>query len=82
MRDDERGALHELQLRRLQATGVEVGRDVFRGGMADMVAFTGSVSDRLTSVLGLRPKVPLVELVTLERAAGKARRMLDRREIG
>ena len=60
---------------------IEVGQEVFSELMADMVAFTSSVSDRLTSVLGIRPKVTLVEPGTLERSAGKAKRVLDRREM-
>jgi phenylacetate-CoA ligase len=60
---------------------IEVGQEVFSDVMADMVAFTGSVSDRLTSVLGVRPKVTLVEPGTIERSAGKAKHVLDRRRM-
>jgi len=47
--------------------------------MADMVAFTGNVSDRLNGVLGLNVKVTLVEPGTVERTAGKARHVIDNR---
>jgi phenylacetate-CoA ligase len=46
-----------------------------------MVAFTGNVSDRLDSVLGLSVKVTLVEPGTIERTAGKARRVVDNRSM-
>jgi phenylacetate-CoA ligase len=60
---------------------IEVAQDVFSDTMADMVAFTGRVSDRLGSVLGLSPKVMLVESGTIERTAGKARHVIDNRTI-
>jgi phenylacetate-CoA ligase len=44
-----------------------------------MVAFSGKVSDRLGSVLGPTAKVTLVEPGTIERTAGKARRVIDNR---
>jgi phenylacetate-CoA ligase len=49
--------------------------------MADMVAFTGNVSDRLNGVLGLSVKVTLVEPGTVERTAGKAKRVMDNRSM-
>jgi len=48
--------------------------------MKDMVAFTRAVGDRLASVIGLHAKVTLVEPGTIERTAGKARRVVDRRQ--
>jgi phenylacetate-CoA ligase len=60
---------------------VEVAEEIFSDVMADMVAFTGNVSDRLNSVLGLSVKVTLVEPGTVERTAGKARRVIDDRSI-
>jgi phenylacetate-CoA ligase len=60
---------------------VEVAEEVFSDVMADMLAFTGRVSDRLQSVLGLGAKVTLVEPGTIERSVGKAKRVLDRRSI-
>lgn len=60
---------------------IEVAEDIFSDIMVDMVAFTGHVSDRLGSVLGLSPKVTLVEPGTIERNAGKARHVIDNRTI-
>ncbi|MDP2233107.1 MAG: phenylacetate--CoA ligase [Actinomycetota bacterium] len=59
---------------------IEVAEEVFSDIMADMVAFTKNVSDRLHAVIGLHAKVTLVEPGTIERTAGKATRVLDRRE--
>jgi len=60
---------------------IEVAEEVFSDIMADMVAFTSRVSDRLNSVLGLSAKVTLVEPGTIERSVGKARRVTDLRSI-
>ncbi len=59
---------------------IEVAEEIFSDVMADMVAFTKSVADKLTSVLGLNVRVKLVEPGTIERTVGKARRVVDRRE--
>ncbi|MDO8914704.1 MAG: phenylacetate--CoA ligase [Coriobacteriia bacterium] len=60
---------------------IEVAEQIFSDIMADMVAFTGRVSDRLDSVLGLSAKVTLVEPGTIERSVGKARHVDDRRTM-
>jgi phenylacetate-CoA ligase len=60
---------------------IEVAEEIFSDVMADMVAFTSRVSDRLQSVLGLSAKVMLVEPGTIERSVGKAKRVLDRRSM-
>jgi phenylacetate-CoA ligase len=60
---------------------VEVAEEIFSDVMADMVAFTSRVSDRLQSVLGLSAKVTLVEPASIERSVGKAKRVLDRRAM-
>lgn len=60
---------------------IEVEENVFSDVMSDMVAFTGLVSDKLNAVLGLSPKVTLVEPGSIERTAGKAKRVLDNRKM-
>ena len=60
---------------------IEVAEEIFSDVMADMVAFTGNVSDRLNGVLGLSVKVTLVEPGTVERTAGKARHVIDNRSM-
>ncbi|MDP2400375.1 MAG: phenylacetate--CoA ligase [Actinomycetota bacterium] len=66
--------LDDIELR------IEVAEEVFSDIMADMVAFTRHVSERLHGVLGLNVKVTLVEPGTIERTAGKAKKVLDMRE--
>lgn len=60
---------------------IEIADENFSELMADMVAFTGNVSDRLNSVLGLNVKVTLVEPGTVERTSGKSRHVIDNRSI-
>lgn len=73
---DRKHGLDDMEVR------LEVAEEVFSDIMADMVAFTRHVSERLHSVLGLNVKVTLVEPGTIERTAGKAQRVLDLRENG
>jgi phenylacetate-CoA ligase len=73
---DRKQNLDELEVR------LEVEESVFTDVMADMVAFQRSVADKLQSALGLRTRVTLVERGTIERTAGKAKRVLDLREEG
>ncbi|GAB4283158.1 MAG: phenylacetate--CoA ligase [Coriobacteriia bacterium] len=70
---DRTGALDDIEVR------IEVAEEIFSDVMADMVAFTRRVAERLQSVIGLRAKITLVEPGTIERTAGKARRVIDRR---
>ena len=60
---------------------IEVAEEIFSDIMADMVAFTTRVSDRLNGVLGLSAKVTLVEPGTTERSVGKAKHVTDLRSI-
>lgn len=73
---DRKHGLDDMEVR------LEVAEEVFSDIMADMVAFTRHVSERLHAVLGLNVKVTLVEPGTIERTAGKAQRVLDLRENG
>lgn len=70
---DRVGAMDGLEIQ------IEVAEELFSDTMKDMVAFTRRVSEQVASVLGLQAKVTLVEPGTIERTAGKARRVVDRR---
>jgi len=59
---------------------IEVADGVFSDIMADMLGFQQKVSDRLQTVLGLRAKITLVESGSIERSAGKSKRVLDTRD--
>jgi phenylacetate-CoA ligase len=71
---DRKHGMDDLEVR------IEVAEEIFSDVMAEMVAFTKRVADRLHSVVGLNAKVTLVEPGTIERTAGKATRVIDRRE--
>jgi phenylacetate-CoA ligase len=71
---DRQKGLDDLEVR------LEVADEVFSDIMADMVTFQHNVADRLQSVLGLRAKITLVEPGSIERSAGKSKRVLDLRE--
>lgn len=70
---DRKHNLDDLEVR------IEVAPEVFSDIMADMVAFSERVADKLQSVIGLRVKVTLVEPGSIERTAGKSKRVLDLR---
>ena len=59
---------------------IEVAEEIFSDAMKDMVAFTRTVSRPDRFGVGLQAKVTLVEPGTIERTAGKARRVIDRRQ--
>ncbi|MCX6371749.1 MAG: phenylacetate--CoA ligase [Actinobacteria bacterium] len=58
---------------------VEVTEALFNGWMDDLRAFEKRVTEQLRSALLVRPKVRLVEPGSLERTAGKAKRVVDER---
>jgi phenylacetate-CoA ligase len=58
---------------------IEVDEAFFSDSMVDMVRFTREVGDRLHAVLGLHARVKLVEHGTIERTAGKSKRVVDLR---
>jgi phenylacetate-CoA ligase len=59
---------------------VEVSDEVFSDDTRDIERFARQVEARLKAALNVRALVSLKEPRTLERAAGKAKRILDRRE--
>jgi phenylacetate-CoA ligase len=69
------GALDDLEVR------IEVAEEIFSDVMADMVAFTKLVAAQVYSVIGLHAKITLVEPGTIERTAGKAKRVIDNRPV-
>jgi phenylacetate-CoA ligase len=69
------GAMDELTIL------VEVSRDIFTGEMSRLVELEQKIKTRMHSVIGLTPHLKLVEPRTIERSAGKARRVIDNREM-
>lgn len=72
---DRRGSLDTMQLR------VELSREAFTDDIIKLRKITQSVSDNLRHVLNVRVDVHLVEPGTLPRFEGKAKRVIDRRDL-
>jgi len=60
---------------------VEVSEGVFSDEMKKMDALKAEVAREMESVLGIAAKIKLVEPKTLARSEGKAKRVVDRRDI-
>jgi len=58
---------------------VEVPAELFADGVGSLRRMEERIAERMRSVLGLAPKVRLVEPRSLERSEGKARRVIDKR---
>ena len=61
---------------------VEVSPETFSDEMSKLEALAGRIADAIENALGLRVAVRLVEPRSLERSMGKARRVIDRRDLG
>ncbi|MCL5291442.1 MAG: phenylacetate--CoA ligase [Actinobacteria bacterium] len=72
---DRVGAMDQLKVL------VEVTEEIFPDKMRQIVEFQNHVASRLQTVLDLKAKVQLVEPKTIERTTGKARRVIDKRQI-
>jgi phenylacetate-CoA ligase len=72
---DRKGALDDFQIL------VEVSPQIFAGEVRILVEMEEFIRSRVGSELGVSPQVKLVEPRTLERSLGKARRVIDRREL-
>jgi len=72
---DRKGSLDTLEVM------VEVSPELFVDEMKKMKAFQEYVAHRIHSVLGIGAKVTLVEPKTLERSMGKAKRVIDKRNL-
>jgi phenylacetate-CoA ligase len=72
---DRVGALDKLEVR------VEVSEGMFFDEMKKLHEMERLLEHKLENALGLRPDVKLVEPKTIERSEGKARRVLDKRQL-
>jgi len=61
---------------------VEVSEKTFSDEMSRLETLSERIQREIESTLGLRVSVRLVEPKTLERSMGKARRVIDRRDLG
>jgi len=71
---DRRGAMDDIEVM------VEVGEAIFSDELKVMTALSEQIAARMRSTLGITAKVTLVEPSTIERSAGKARRVVDKRK--
>jgi phenylacetate-CoA ligase len=60
---------------------VEVSDEVFADEIRGLEALEGRIRDELRSALGIAARVRLVEPRSIQRSEGKARRVVDRREV-
>lgn len=58
---------------------MELAADYFTGAFRDLETLEGTIKERLRSIIQITPKVKLVEYRSLERTAGKAKRVIDKR---
>jgi len=72
---DKRGVLDVLEV------WVEVDERVFTGDIGALENLKRKLEEELANALFLRARVKLVEPKTLERSMGKAKRVVDRREL-
>ncbi len=61
---------------------VEVSEGVFSDEMSKLEALSERIRSAIDNLLGLRVAVRLVEPKSIERSAGKAKRVIDRRDLG
>jgi phenylacetate-CoA ligase len=73
---DRKGAIDDFEVQ------VEITESLFSDEMKVVREKALEIERRLASALGVRPRVVLVEPRSLERTTGKAKRVLDRRQIG
>lgn len=72
---DRKGYLDEMEVQ------VELSAAHFSGRFRELEELENRVREQLQSVLGITPRVRLVEYKSLERTAGKAKRVIDKRKI-
>jgi len=74
--DRQRHRMDELEVQ------VEVSPEIFSDEIAQLEALENRIKKEIESALGLSVSVKLVEPKTLERSMGKAKRVIDRRDLG
>ena len=60
---------------------VEVSEEVFADDIRGLQALEGRIRDELRNMLGITARVKLVEPKSIQRSEGKAKRVIDRREV-
>lgn len=73
--DRQKSSLDELEIH------VEVAEEIFSDEMKSMKTLEERIRNEIASTLGIMVRVKLVEPKTLERSMGKAKRVIDKREL-
>jgi len=73
--DREHGAMDELEI------WVEVSQDIFADNIGRLRGLQQQAEHEMQEMLGVHARVKLVEPNRIERSMGKARRVIDRREV-
>jgi phenylacetate-CoA ligase len=60
---------------------VEMKDEAFTGELADLSRIQKKAEDRLKSVLNVRSRIELVEKGSIERTAGKSKKVIDKRDV-
>lgn len=71
---DRRGAMDDIEVM------VEVGEAIFSDELKVMNALSEQIVSRMRGTLGISARITLVEPSAIERSAGKARRVIDKRK--
>jgi phenylacetate-CoA ligase len=69
------GTLDEMEIK------VEASKDIFFDGVKEMMAIQEKIAKSIENEIGIRVKVTLVEPKTLPRFEGKAKRVIDKRNL-
>jgi phenylacetate-CoA ligase len=72
---DKTGTLNELEIK------VEVSESVFSDEIRKLESLRARISEEMRSVLGISAKITLVEPKSIERPLGKAKRVIDIRDV-
>lgn len=71
---DRQGTMDDIEVM------VEVGEQLFSDELKVLNALSSRIHDRIKNSLGISAKITLVEPQTIERSAGKAKRVIDKRK--
>lgn len=72
---DRQGALDDIEVL------VEVNEKIFSDEIKMLSQLSKKIGDRIRSVLGISAKITLVEPMTIARSEGKAKRVIDKRQM-
>jgi phenylacetate-CoA ligase len=72
---DKSGVLDEMEIR------VEVSPEIFSDEVKQLEGLKRRIEDEIRAMLGLNARIVLVEPKSIERSMGKARRVIDAREL-